>query len=58
MKLQQKLWRFEAYNPRRSTEWRCLWHFDDHQLRAHEVLRNELNKINAPVLIRIVRDHD
>jgi hypothetical protein len=38
-----------------STEWRALWDIDDDQLAASQELREELNKINAPIQLRIVR---
>ena len=50
-----KQWRLEAYDPRKSNEWLPLREIDDDQLEAAEELRIELNKINAPVVLRIVR---
>ena len=52
---QQMLWRFEVNNPLTSTEWQPLWDFDEDQLVPSQELRDELNKINAPVQLRIVR---
>lgn len=52
---QQMQWRFEVNNPLTSTEWRPLWEFDEDQLVSSQELRDELNKINAPVQLRIVR---
>jgi hypothetical protein len=53
---QQRLWRFEVNNPLISTEWQPLWEVDEEdQLVASQELRDELNKINAPVQLRIVR---
>ena len=51
-----KPWRFEVYNPFASTEWRPLWGVDEDQLIACQALRDELNRINAPVLLRIVHN--
>lgn len=51
----QTLWRFEVNNPLKSTEWRPLWEITEAQLVASQELRDELNKINAPVQLRIVR---
>jgi hypothetical protein len=52
---QQMLWRFEVNNPLTSTEWQPLWDFDEDLLVPSQQLRDELNKINAPVQLRIVR---
>jgi hypothetical protein len=52
---QPKQWRLEAYDPRKSTEWLPLREIEEDQLEAAEELRNELNKTNAPVVLRIVR---
>ena len=41
--------------PPKFTEWRLMWDFEDDQLVASQELREELNQINAPVLVRIVR---
>jgi len=48
-------WRFEVNNPLMSTEWRVLWEVDEDQLGASLELRDDLNRINAPVQLRIVR---
>ena len=53
MKL-RKPWRFEIYNPRRSHEWQPLWEIDEDQVVEAEKMRNALNRINAPLLLRIV----
>jgi hypothetical protein len=50
------LWRFEVNDPLRSTEWQPLWEVDEDQLVASQELRDELNRINAPVQLRIVCD--
>ena len=51
---QPKGWRLEAYDPRKSNEWLPLFEIDDdHPVAAHE-LRDELNRINAPVVLRVV----
>ena len=52
---QQTLWRFEVNNPHTSAEWRPLWQVDESQLVASLELRDELNKINSPIQLRIVR---
>lgn len=52
---QQTPWRFEVNNPLMSTEWRSLWEVDEDQLVASLELRDELNRMNAPVQLRIVR---
>jgi hypothetical protein len=51
-----KEWRFEANNPLTSTEWVPLFQIDEEQLAASIELRNELNKINSPILVRIVHN--
>jgi len=52
---QQTHWRFEVNNPLTSNEWRPLWEVDEDQLAASLELRDDLNKMNAPVQLRIVR---
>lgn len=46
----------EAYNPRQSSNWITLWGIEEDQLDAAVELRNEVNRINAAVLLRVVRD--
>jgi hypothetical protein len=53
-----KGWRLEVNNPQRETDWQPLWTFDEDQLETYQVLRDELNRINAPVQLRIVRNTD
>jgi len=50
--------RLEANNPITSTDWRPLWDFNEDSLQANQELRDELNRINAPVQLRIVRNSD
>jgi hypothetical protein len=52
---QQTQWRFEVNNPQLSTEWRPLFEVADDQLGASQELKDELNRINAPITLRIVR---
>ena len=52
---EQPIWRFEVNNPLRSAEWRPLWGVNEAQLPAALELRDELNRINAPVQLRLVR---
>jgi hypothetical protein len=52
----EKPCRLEVNNPLRTTGWQPLWAFDGDQLAAYQELRDELNKINAPVQLRIVPD--
>lgn len=52
---QQTQWRFEVNNPLTSSEWLPLFEVDDDQLAASHELKDELNKINAPITLRIVR---
>ena len=51
----QTQWRFEVNNPLMSTEWKRLWAIADDQLTRSRELRDELNRINAPIQLRIVR---
>lgn len=51
----QTQWRFEVNNPLTSTEWRPLFAVDEDQLAASQELKDELNKVNAPIQLRIVR---
>jgi len=52
---QQMQWRFEVNNPQISAEWRPLFEVDEDQLAASQELKDELNRINAPIQLRIVR---
>ena len=52
----QTVWRFEVNNPLMSTEWRPLWLVDEEQLVQSQELRDDLNRINAPIQLRIVRN--
>lgn len=64
----RKRWRIETTNPTDTlwalridnpgTAWKALWGFDDDQYVAYEGLVAELNQINAPVVMRIVRTGD
>jgi hypothetical protein len=44
----------EANNPDETTEWKFLWAFDEDKWVQTQDLLDELNKINAPVQLRIV----
>ena len=55
---QQTQWRFEVNNPLVSTEWLPLWEVDEDQLIASLELRDDLNILNAPIQLRIVRSLD
>ena len=50
-----KAWRVEVYDPRKSTKWKTVREIDEDELEAAEQMRDEQNRTNAPVLIRIVR---
>ena len=52
---QQTQWRFEVNNPQMSTEWLPLFKVDEDQLAASQELKEELNRINSPIRLRIVR---
>jgi hypothetical protein len=54
----EKLWRLEVNNPQTTTDWRTLWAFDEDEFTGYEELKDELNRINAPVQLRIVRNSD
>lgn len=49
-----KRWRFEARNPNGSNEWKPLFEVSEEELPASLQLRDELNKVNSPVVLRIV----
>lgn len=53
-----KEWRFEVCNPAKSPEWLPLFGVDEEELKASLELRDELNEINSPVMVRIVRNFD
>jgi hypothetical protein len=55
-KPREKPWRLEVSDPQRTADWRLLRAFDEGQLAAYQELRVELNRINAPVQLRIVAD--
>jgi hypothetical protein len=50
----QKKYRFEVCNPEKSSDWEPLFEISEEELLASEELRDELNKINSPLLLRIV----
>lgn len=52
---QHKQWRMEVNDPRKSSKWETVRELSDDELEAAEQERNELNKTNAPILIRIIR---
>lgn len=54
----KKPWRLEAMNPLTSADWRPLWGFDENEHVKYQELRDELNLINRPVLLRIVSNTD
>ena len=49
----EHVWRLEIRNPLKSEDWRPLWSFRDDEKAAYERLRDNLNRINRPVLLRI-----
>jgi len=51
---QQTHWRFEVNNPQMSTEWLPLFEVEEVQLAASQELKDELNRINAPIQLRLV----
>jgi len=52
----QRKWRFEAYNPNTSDGWAPLFEIGAEELSASRQLRDELNEINSPVVLRIVQN--
>ena len=52
----KELWRLEANNPVTGTDWRLLWAFDRAEEAAYLELIANLDRINRPVRLRIVRD--
>lgn len=55
---ERKALRVEANNPIESKHWTSLWQFDQPDHVATQELIDELNIINAPVQLRIVRNAD
>jgi hypothetical protein len=53
-KREGKALRIEANNPVESTVWKFLWEFDEEDRIKNQELVDDLNKINAPVQLRIV----
>jgi hypothetical protein len=53
-KREGKALRVEANNPDETTKWTFLWEFDEEDRVKYQELVDELNKINAPVQLRIV----
>jgi len=51
-------WRLEVNNPQDATGWRPLWSFASDQYAAYQELTKNLNRINAPVELRIANDAD
>jgi len=57
--MSEKLWRVQGKNPLMSIEWHPLfWRFGENESVPYEVLRKQLNRANAPVPVRIVRNSD
>ena len=54
----KKRWRLEVNNPQTRTDWLPLWGFDESQQATYRELIEELNRINAPVQLRIVPNAD
>ena len=56
----KKRCRLEVNNPKLygTPDWQALWGFDEDQYTAYQLLIGELNLINAPVQLRIVRHSD
>ena len=54
--MSKELWRLEANNPTKGTDWRFLWAFDRAEEAAYLQLIADLDRINRPVQLRIVRD--
>jgi hypothetical protein len=52
----EKRWRLEVNNPKTKTDWQALWGFDEDQHATFQELIEELNRINAPVQLRIIRN--
>ena len=52
---QHRGWRIEIHDPRKSDKWETIREIGEDELQAAKDMRNEENKVNAPVLIRIVR---
>jgi len=52
----KKRWRLEVNNPHTKTDWQILWGFDEDEHAVYQGLIEELNRINAPVELRIVRN--
>ena len=55
----EKLLRLEIDNPLRSTDWRPLFErFGENERVAYETLRKQLNRVNGPIPLRMVRNSD
>jgi hypothetical protein len=54
----KNLWRLEVKSPLAPIVWQRLWGFNEDQLTAFQGLRDELNRINDPVQLRIVPNSD
>ena len=53
-----KPWVLEVYNPVLSTGWEPVFELDESQLPEALELRTELNRINAPIVTRVVQKTD
>jgi hypothetical protein len=49
----KKRWRLEVNDPRKSNDWSPLWQFDEDQCATYQELADDLNKINAPIQVRL-----
>jgi hypothetical protein len=48
----------QVNDPRQSTDWKTVREFGEDQYESYQELVIELNQINAPVQLRIVRQPD
>jgi hypothetical protein len=53
-KAERKALRVESNNPAESNQWTFLWELDKDEWVKTQILIDELNILNAPVLLRIV----
>lgn len=49
----KKGWRLEVRNPFTTHDWRPLWEFEEEQRAAYIELIEDLNRINAPIQLRL-----
>jgi len=52
------IWHLEVHDPHKTTYWHPVLKFNEDQYSTYQELAADLNKINAPIQVRLVRHVD